>query len=187
VSGAAPVLRGGEVLSAAFARVLRLLREADMSGAWPQCSSGRKEIISQATADAGGGSFSVGSMPPPLRVPAGKGLYEGRKGVVEGTYTNVCEGKLPYRNHTCNPKAALKEPPFSRVPAANALFPELTAAAFQLEAVLVPGREGSSTIAVNRRAQFRPHYDSGGGAGQSTSLIVGLGDYQGGEVRSLRG
>ena len=84
----------------------------------------------------GGGSFSVGSMPPPLRTPA-----------------------------------------------ANELFPELMAAAFQLEAAVMPDREGSSTIAVNRRAQFRPHYDSGGGAGQSTSLIVGLGDYQGGEVR----
>jgi hypothetical protein len=29
---------------------------------------------------------------------------------------------------------------------------------------------------------FRPHTDSGAGAGQSTSLIVGLGNYAGGEL-----
>jgi hypothetical protein len=47
---------------------------------------------------------------------------------------------------------------------------------------LCPGREPSSTIAINRNAQFRPHTDNGAGAGQSTSLIVGLGDYVGGEL-----
>ena len=31
-------------------------------------------------------------------------------------------------------------------------------------------------------AQFRPHTDNGAGAGQSTSLIVGLGNYTGGEL-----
>ena len=36
--------------------------------------------------------------------------------------------------------------------------------------------------AINRNAQFRPHTDSGAGAGQSTSLIVGLGTYSGGEL-----
>jgi hypothetical protein len=55
-------------------------------------------------------------------------------------------------------------------------------AAFELEAALCPNREPSSTIAVNRNAQFRPHTDSGAGAGQSTSLIVGLGTYTGGEL-----
>ena len=33
-----------------------------------------------------------------------------------------------------------------------------------------------------RHAQFLPHRDSGAGSGQSTSLIVGLGDYIGGEL-----
>jgi hypothetical protein len=37
-------------------------------------------------------------------------------------------------------------------------------------------------VAINRNAQFRPHVDSGAGAGQSTSLIVGLGTYVGGEL-----
>lgn len=92
-------------------------------------------------------------------------------------------------------------------PKSNALFPELVKAAFELEVALFPNREPSSTIAVNRNAQFRPHTDNGAGelfrsevvlfscsvlklfcsdngagAGQSTSLIVGLGTYVGGEL-----
>lgn len=67
-------------------------------------------------------------------------------------------------------------------PKANLLFPELVKAAFELEVVLCPNRPPSSTIAINRNAAFRPHTDSGAGAGQSTSLIVGLGYYNGGEL-----
>ncbi len=54
--------------------------------------------------------------------------------------------------------------------------------AFELERALMPNRTPSSTIAVNRHAQFSPHTDSGSGAGQSTSLIVALGEFQGGEL-----
>jgi len=68
------------------------------------------------------------------------------------------------------------------MPASNAAFPELVKAAFNLERALLPDREPSSTIAVNRNAQFRPHTDSGAGAGQSLSMIVALGDYAGGEL-----
>lgn len=46
----------------------------------------------------------------------------------------------------------------------------------------MPQRPPSSTIAVNRHAQFKPHTDSGNGAGQSVSLIVALGDFSGGEL-----
>ena len=42
-------------------------------------------------------------------------------------------------------------------PKGNALFPELMRAAFELEIALCPDREPSSTIAINRNAQFRPH------------------------------
>eukprot|EP00439_Symbiodinium_sp_Y106_P058469 s1885_g8.t1 len=66
-------------------------------------------------------------------------------------------------------------------PNGNRLFPELAKCAFQLERVLRPDRR-SSTIAINKRAQFVPHLDSGAGAGQGISLIVGLGDYSGGEL-----
>jgi hypothetical protein len=67
-------------------------------------------------------------------------------------------------------------------PKSNLAFPELMKSAFELEIALFPHREPSSTIAINRNAQFRPHVDVGAGAGQSTSLIVGLGDYIGGEL-----
>ena len=42
-----------------------------------------------------------------------------------------------------------------------------------------PRRRGFTSV---RHALFRPHRDSGAGAGQSVSLIVGLGDYAGGEL-----
>ncbi|CAE7304401.1 unnamed protein product [Symbiodinium natans] len=66
-------------------------------------------------------------------------------------------------------------------PHGNRLFPELALCAFELERVLRPTRR-SSTIAINKRAQFLPHVDSGTGAGQGISLIVGLGNYSGGEL-----
>lgn len=94
-------------------------------------------IKSSTLAENGGrgGSFSLGSMPPPLEAPSG-----------------------------------------------NVQFPELLRAAFELERVLLPGRPGSSTIAVNKNAEFLPHVDNGAGAGQSVSLIVGFGEYTGGEL-----
>ena len=67
-------------------------------------------------------------------------------------------------------------------PHCNKLFPELFEAVFELEKSIAPGRPPSSTIAINRNAQFRPHRDSGAGAGQLQSMIVGLGDYHGGEL-----
>ncbi len=55
-------------------------------------------------------------------------------------------------------------------------------ASFALERALKPSRKPSSTIAVNKHAQFSPHRDSGAGNGQSNSLIVALGDFSGGEI-----
>ena len=46
--------------------------------------------------------------------------------------------------------------------------------------MVAPHRPPSSTIAVNKHAQFRPHRDTGAGNGQSKSLIVSLGDFAGG-------
>ena len=59
---------------------------------------------------------------------------------------------------------------------------ELMKACFLLERYLRPNRKPSSTIAINRHAQFKPHRDSGAGSGQSESLIVALGEYSGGEI-----
>eukprot|EP00936_MAST-01D_sp_MAST-1D-sp1_P000526 g526.t1 len=54
-------------------------------------------------------------------------------------------------------------PPPLRQPHANALFPELLRAARALELALLPtrARAPSSTIVLNRHAQFKPHKDSG--------------------------
>ena len=59
---------------------------------------------------------------------------------------------------------------------------ELMRACFDLERALCPNRPPSTTIAINRHAQFLPHRDSGAGSGQSSSLIVALGDFSGGEI-----
>ena len=67
-------------------------------------------------------------------------------------------------------------------PLANEVFPDLSIAVFELEKALAPDRPASSHCAVNCRAQFLPHVDSGRGAGQSLSMIVGLGDYGGGDI-----
>jgi tRNA U38,U39,U40 pseudouridine synthase TruA len=65
---------------------------------------------------------------------------------------------------------------------ANMLFPDLVEAIFALEHAIAPDRQASTMVAINRRATFRPHTDAGAGFGQSKSLIVGLGDYVGGEL-----
>ncbi|KAG7359851.1 hypothetical protein IV203_034949 [Nitzschia inconspicua] len=84
-------------------------------------------------------------------------------------------------------------------PAANKRFPCLVHEVFRLESLLSENkvdrftldgveemidsnRQPSSHCAVNCNAEFTPHVDSGIGAGQTISMIVGLGDYQGGEL-----
>jgi len=73
-------------------------------------------------------------------------------------------------------------PPPLRTPHANEGLPGLLDALQRLERAIFPLRPCSTTITVNRHAEFKPHRDSGAGAGQSTSLIVGLGDYIGGAL-----
>ena len=67
-------------------------------------------------------------------------------------------------------------------PRGNARFRDLIDAIFELEGMIAPHRESSAMVAINRRAGFKPHVDNGAGYGQSSSLIVGLGDYEGGEL-----
>jgi len=136
---------------ALYERVLRLLRAADASGQWPASSTTRARIIEAADAAPG----------------AGAGGGEGAAAAV-GSFAL---GSMP--------------PPLEP-PKANEVFFDLMEAAFELEAALsgegmpCSGRPPSSTIAVNRNARFKPHTDSGSGAGQSLSLIVALGDFDGG-------
>jgi tRNA pseudouridine(38-40) synthase len=137
----------------AYARALFWLRWLDRSGRWPESTDRRKQVI-QDRAAGKGDSFAMGMMPAP-----------------------------------------------NYPPRANQQFPQLLLAVFALERALMssmPVPSGadtktvglrerirvspSSTIAVNRHAQFKPHKDSGSGAGQGVSLIVGLGDFTGGET-----
>jgi tRNA pseudouridine(38-40) synthase len=68
-------------------------------------------------------------------------------------------------------------------PKGNELFPELAKACFDLEKIIQPERKPSTTIAINRHAQFKFHRDSGAGSGQTKSSIVALGDFSGGELQ----
>ncbi|KAL3935503.1 MAG: hypothetical protein SGBAC_008990 [Bacillariaceae sp.] len=152
--------------------VLSELRRIKSSDLWPETSAARSTVIRQGTAK----DCSEHINDIPFR----------RK---NGSFTIV------------NPKVQQN---WYTLPLANNLFPELVEAVFDLETNLaesenatrritvdegvttsagLKGRQPSSHCAVNCDAQFTPHVDSGRGAGQKMSMIVGLGDYVGGELK----
>ena len=156
----------------AFEEVLRQLRRVDESGQWPSTTL-KRQLVMISTADSEEGkekaptSLSVAHRQAHSNKYGRSSAYEFAEGQ-GGASGSFSVGVMPGG--------------INRQPKSNFLFPELVKAAFELERVLCPNREPSSTIAINRNAQFRPHTDSGAGAGQSTSLIVGLGTYSGGEL-----
>lgn len=147
-----------------YDRVLALLRSIVESGAWPGTSVARSNVIRNSSEQTS---------------------IQGRS----GSFTIF------------NPKidAICKS---NNLPAGNTLFPHLVEAIFELEASLsqltiqradINGKIMASTTtktkrppsfccAVNCNAKFTPHVDSGRGAGQTMSMIVGLGTYTGGEI-----
>lgn len=159
---------------AVFETVLRCLREADASGLWPSTTPKRQMVmISSLTDDAVSKEDAL-----PISLADAHDKARNNKGSRSSAYI-FAEGE-----GGASGSFSVGAMPGDRCiqPKGNSLFPELMKAAFQLEIALRPDREPSSTIAINRNAQFRPHTDSGAGAGQSTSLIVGLGTYAGGEL-----
>lgn len=152
----------------AYERVLYWLREANKSGKWPSTTPKRKLVMVSTTDDSNNDSSTLteAHIKAQSNNDERTSPYEYREGE-GGASGSFSVGVMPGR---CGQ------------PKGNILFPELMKAAFELEIALCPDREPSSTIAINRNAQFRPHVDSGAGAGQSTSLIVGLGTYVGGEL-----
>jgi len=147
-----------------FCPALASLRDVVASGKWPATSAARSNVIREANAQRG--SFTV--VNPKFQ----NGIYS---------------------------KTVDDDP----LPLGNKLFPELVEAVFQLElslseqeldcatadGIVSPKsshkklqRPASSHCAINCNAEFTPHVDSGRGAGQSLSMIVGLGDYVGGEL-----
>lgn len=147
-----------------YAKTLFYLRQADKSGLWPTTTPKRKLVMVSQDDDTSLAAAHVIAKAKPNKVDR-KSAYSFSEGQ-GGASGSFSIGAMP--GEQCSQ------------PKGNELFPELMKAAFELEIALCPNREPSSTIAVNRNAQFRPHTDNGAGVGQSTSLIVGLGDYVGG-------
>lgn len=153
-----------------YEKVLNLLREASASGNWPSTSP-KRQLVIVSTSDGDNGearaSLSVAHLRAKSNTHEQISPYQWKEGQ-GGASGSFSVGAMP-GNQCEQPKG-------------NSLFPELMKAAFELEIALRPDREPSSTIAINRNAQFRPHLDNGAGAGQSTSLIVALGHFSGGEL-----
>lgn len=152
-----------------FEKVLYYLRQADASGLWPSTTPNR-QLVMLSTLNDESHARAISSVHmqakknPDSQSSSAYSFQEGNGGA-SGSFS---VGAMP--DERCSQ------------PKGNTLFPELVQAAFLLEIALCPDREPSSTIAINRNAQFRPHTDKGAGAGQSKSLIVGLGNYVGGEL-----
>lgn len=147
---------------ATYSRVLHLLQQISTSG-WPETSAARAKVIKNA---------------------AVKFQDKENQQNEFGSFTIV------------NPKL-FQPTAMQSFPVGNQLFPELVRSVFELEEGLSkqtlqfagggrveePGaRKPSTHCAVNFNASFTPHVDSGTGLGQSLSMIVGLGDYKGGEI-----
>ena len=146
-----------------YERTLSILSAILHSGRWPETSAARSSVIR-----------GIGKV---------KSIGENHKGsftVVNPTFKNGL-----FKTGIGN----------DCLPLANEIFPELAEAVFALETEIAERgmresegdasrtpRPASSHCAVNCSAQFTPHVDSGRGAGQSLSMIVGLGDYTGGEL-----
>ncbi len=167
-----------------YVRVLTLLRSIASNKLWPATSLARSYVINTETS---------------LSSPATTTNATDNTTHSTGSFTVVNTKIIPEHLELTLPKA-------------NKLFPELTAAVFELEGFIIRDNFGlaratllddpecnaietifpytdsnqhrspSTHCAVNCNAQFKPHVDSGRGLGQSVSMIVGLGDYYGGEI-----
>jgi hypothetical protein len=152
-----------------YEKVLDCLREIDSSNTWPTTTP-KRQLVMVSTGEGSDGyeSLALSHMKAQSSTSTDRESAYSFKEGEGGASGSFSVGAMP--GCGCEP------------PKGNKLFPELMKAAFELEIALCPDREPSSTIAVNRNAQFRPHVDNGAGAGQSRSLIVGLGTYNGGEL-----
>lgn len=156
----------------AYTKVLTYLRQLDSSGRWPMTTPKRQLVMISTAEGEEAKEIQADSLSMAL-----VNAKNNRRGLLSAySYAEGQGGASGSFSVGLMPGGVNKEPK------ANSMFPELVKAAFELELKLCPEREPSSTIAINRNAQFRPHIDSGAGAGQSTSLIVGLGTYSGGEL-----
>ncbi len=154
-----------------YQKVLKHLQQLDSNGEWPTTSS-KRQLVMISTESVNDNTkqpetLTIACSKAKRNIQTANSAYSYKEGQ-GGASGSFSVGYMPGGAH--------------KQPKANSMFPDLVKSAFDLERKLFPDREPSSTIAINRNAQFRPHTDSGAGAGQSTSLIVGLGTYQGGEL-----
>ncbi|CAB9511644.1 expressed unknown protein [Seminavis robusta] len=166
---------------ALYQKVLQCLRDVDSNGRWPTTTPKRQMVMVSTSLESdnnntgseqdkktnGFSSLSMAHMIARNNKLERSSAYEFQEGE-GGASGSFSVGAMPGVQCT--------------QPKANTAFPDLMKAAFELERALLPDREPSSTIAINRNAQFRPHTDSGAGSGQSTSLIVAFGNFVGGEL-----
>jgi tRNA U38,U39,U40 pseudouridine synthase TruA len=138
--------------AAEYAKVQSMLHHLIETNQWPITSASRSAVLRRVES-------SSSSLVP------------------GGSFTVINPQNSYYNNYYGTPAF-----PLYKLPLGNTLFPELVQAVFDLEVALSNGRPPSSHCAINANAQFTPHVDSGRGAGQSKSIIVGLGDYTGGEL-----
>jgi hypothetical protein len=151
-----------------YAKCLHFLREADAKGAWPSTTAQRQLVMLSTPND---------------EFQTAKNLTAARSAAKNNNENRSCAYSFKEGQGGASGSFSVGiMPDRSSQPKGNLLFPALVKAAFELEVALFPNREPSSTIAINRNAQFRPHTDKGAGAGQSTSLIVAMGDFVGGEL-----
>ena len=161
-----PVLPPQKDVPTLFQTVLHWLRKVNDEGSWPVTTAKRQLVMVPSSETSSTTALAMSQVKTSVfhQLERPSAYDNSDNGGASGSFS---VGAMP--GDVAQPKN-------------NQLFPELMKAAFELEIALMPDREPSSTIAINRNAQFRPHTDSGAGAGQSTSLIVGLGDYSGGEL-----
>lgn len=166
-------IKDNAVVLRSYQQTLSLLRQVVESESWPETSVARSGVIRDAVNDNYNEQAEVG-----------------KSGSFTVFNTKVADNHLLHQGE---------------LPMGNTAFPMLVEAVFELEAALsslnlrmanvdgslhqqttqesTPRRRAASLCcAINCNAQFRPHVDSGRGAGQTLSMIVGLGDYSGGEL-----
>ena len=164
-----------------YREVLRRLRLLRNSRTWPETSSGRARLIQQDDGE------SIDEKDKDDR----KNMNEtnmNEKNMNEKNKTDVFMSKtesIDDETMVANKNGSFTigfMPGNAVTPKANTLFPSLMREIFDLETAIMNGRPGSACCAVNCNAKFRPHKDSGAGNGQQVSLIVGLGEYDGGQL-----
>ena len=160
-----------------FERVLHYLRQADSSGLWPSTTA-KRQLVMISTVKEG----EDGGVNPATATNLTVALQRANAHKSELTQSSAYIFQEGQGGASGSFSVGAMPGGMCAQPKGNTLFPELMKAAFELELALRPDREPSSTIAINRNAQFRPHTDSGAGVGQGTSLIVGLGTFVGGEL-----